>query len=138
MHQISIVQPILAMFGLTALVWLRMYRLRIPAALSGEMKPEYMRVASGPPPSERVVAVGRHFSNLFEVPILFYALGLLLLVLERVDGIYVTLAWLFVIARAVHSAIHLTYNNPYHRFTAYVVSCLILAVMAVRFGLAVI
>jgi len=138
MEQLSIVHPILAMFGLTALVWLRMYRLRVPAALRGEMKPEYMRVASGPPPSEKVVAVGRHFSNLFEVPILFYVLGLLLLMLERVDGIYITLAWLYVISRALHSAIHLTYNNPIHRFAAYVVSCLVFAVMAVRFGLGVI
>ena len=61
MEPLSIVHPILAMFGLTALVWLRMYRLRIRAALSGEMQPEYQRVASGPPPSEQVVAVGRHF-----------------------------------------------------------------------------
>jgi len=138
MDRLSIVHPILAMFGLTALVWLRMYWLRVPAALRGEMKPAYMRVGSGPPPPERVVAAGRHFSNLFEVPILFYVLCLLLLVLERVDGIYVALAWSFAIARALHSAIHLTYNNPIHRFAAYVAGCLVFAAMAVRFGLGVI
>ncbi|MFL2854936.1 MAG: MAPEG family protein [Pseudohongiellaceae bacterium] len=41
----------------------------------------------------------------------------------------VTLAWIFVAARVVHSVTHLTYNNVLHRVVAFGVSNLTVLVM---------
>jgi hypothetical protein len=39
------------------------------------------------------------------------------------------LAWIFVALRAVHSAIHLTYNSVVHRFTVYAISTAVVFAM---------
>ena len=136
MQQISIVYPMLALFALTGLVWLWLYRQRIGAHGKGELTQSYMRTAEGPAPPERVIAAGRHFANLLEVPVIFYVTCVLLLVTGTLDRGQLIAAWLYVGLRAVHSLVHLSYNNPYHRLAAYVASCLVLAVMVLRFALA--
>ena len=136
MQQSSIVYPVLALFALTGLAWLWLYRQRIDAHGKGELSQSYMRTGEGPAPPERTIAAGRHFANLFEVPVMFYVTCILLLVTATVDRGQIVAAWLYVGLRAVHSLIHLSYNNPYHRFGAYIASCLILAVMVGRFALA--
>jgi hypothetical protein len=47
----------------------------------------------------------------------------------RVDPTALAVAWIYVGLRAVHSVIHLTYNNVLHRLTAYALSNLALAVL---------
>ena len=58
-------------------------------------------------------------ANLFEVPSLFYTAGVLYIALEMSDSVPVTLAWLFVIARLIHTGIHLSYNNVMHRLVVF-------------------
>ncbi len=132
-----ILQPVLALFLLTGTVWLRMYWLRIAAHRKGELSPDYMRWGTGRPPPAPAIAAARQFANLFEVPLLFYVTCLAILLLERVEGVDLGLAWSYVGLRAVQAAVHLTYNNPYHRFAAYAASCGVLAVMVARLALAV-
>jgi len=48
----------------------------------------------------------------------------------------VWLAWFFVAARVVHSAIHLSYNNVYHRLSAYAASNVLLVALWIRFAFA--
>ena len=64
-----------------------------------------------------------NLKNLFEMPVLFYALVLYLFVAGQVDRAYLVAAWLFVLFRALHSAIHCTINVVVVRFTIYVLSC---------------
>ena len=78
--------------------------------------------------------ITRHFINLFEMPVLFYAAVLLTLVMMIQDPLLVGLSWAFVALRAVHSFIHCTYNNVSHRFVAYALSCLALVFMWIRLG----
>jgi hypothetical protein len=47
-----------------------------------------------------------NFKNLFEIPVIFYALALVLFVTGQVDAAYVTAAWVFAAFRALHSAVH--------------------------------
>ncbi len=136
MQQSLVIYPVLALFALTGLVWLWLYRQRIGAHSKSELSQSYMRTGEGPAPPERVIAAGRHFANLFEVPVIFYVTCILSLVTGSADRGQLIAAWLYVGLRAVHGLIHLSYNNPYHRFAAYVASCLVLAVMVVRFALA--
>jgi hypothetical protein len=44
-----------------------------------------------------------------------------------VDGYALTIAWVYVGLRAVHSFIHLTYNNVRHRLIPFAVSNFVLA-----------
>ena len=70
-----------------------------------------------------------NFKNLCELPILFYAVVALSIIAGAVTPLTVQLAWLFVAGRAVHSAIHCTYNAVPHRFAVYFGSALVLWAM---------
>jgi len=51
----------------------------------------------------------------------------------RVDQTALVVAWSYVALRAVHSAIHLTYNNVIHRLTAFALSNVVLMAFWVLF-----
>ena len=82
----------------------------------------------------RTTQVAYAFSNQFEVPVLFYVLVAFLMIMRHADVIFVALAWLFVAARIVQAAIHVTNNVVLRRGQAYAVSVLILLVMWVIFA----
>jgi len=64
--------------------------------------------------------------NLFEMPVLFYVACIVFYVTGKVDGIALTLAWLYVALRIAHSVVHLTYNNVLHRLAAFGASTFVL------------
>ena len=67
---------------------------------------------------------------------LFYALALYLFVTSQVDAVYVYAGWIFVAFRALHSAVHCTFNRIMLRFYLYLISALALWFMAIRAALA--
>lgn len=62
-----------------------------------------------------------HFKNQFELPVLFYAGTAFALVTRNVDMAMFLLAWLFVVSRLVHTAVHLGSNVIVWRGSAYLV-----------------
>jgi len=82
----------------------------------------------------RTTQVAYAFSNQFEVPVLFYVLVAFLMIMRNADVVFVALAWLFVAARIVHAAIHVTSNVVMRRGQVYAVSVLVLFVMWVIFA----
>jgi hypothetical protein len=76
-----------------------------------------------------------NLKNLFEIPVLFYALALYLFVTNQVDAAYVSAAWIFVAFRALHSALHCTFNLVMLRFCLYLFSTLAVWFIAVRAAL---
>ncbi|MCB9703811.1 MAG: MAPEG family protein [Myxococcales bacterium] len=133
MH-LEILQPLFALVGLVFLVWLRLFVVRIPLIVHRRTDPRYFRVREGAPPPASERAPTHHLANLFEMPVLFFALVPLLLITGAVDPLQVDLAWGYVAARALHALIHLTYNRPEHRFIPYFIGCVILLVMWLRFA----
>ena len=133
MSQDQIFGPFLTMMALTVVVWAYMYARRIPFIRSLDRKlddisaEEYTQMS---PPAVRNPS--DNLRNLFEVPVLFYALVLYLYATGRVDDAYVAAAWGFVAFRVLHSAVHCTVNIVLLRFALYVVSCLFLFYMLVR------
>ncbi|MHB8448057.1 MAG: MAPEG family protein [Rudaea sp.] len=126
--------PAVAMAALTFVVWLRMYFMRV-----GEMKRERIHpqsVALSAQMAERLkdTRAADNFRNLFELPALFYLALVVAVQSGQVTAITLSLAWLFVALRIMHSAIHCSYNKVYHRFYAYfaggVVLWLLWAVLA--------
>ena len=76
-----------------------------------------------------------NLKNLFEIPVLFYALALYLFVTNQVDALYLDAAWAFVVLRVAHSAIHCTINIVIVRFYIYAASTLALWFMLLRAAL---
>lgn len=73
-----------------------------------------------------------NFKNLFELPVLFYGLCLYLYVTATAESIDVFAAWLFLLFRVVHSAIHCTVNIVMARFLTYCAAALALWFMLGR------
>ncbi len=65
------------------------------------------------------VQAADNFRNLFEVPVLFYALVATALATAHTPGWLVAGAWVFVGLRVAHSVIHCTYNTVMHRFAVF-------------------
>ena len=76
-----------------------------------------------------------NLKNLFELPVLFYALALYLFATAQVDAVYVFAGWMFVGFRTLHSAIHCTFNIVMLRFWLYVISSAALWFMVIRAAL---
>jgi len=137
MPQTAIFGPFFATMFLTLLVWVYMYVRRIAFLTSHEISPKDMAVpgalAQISPPE--VSNPSDNLKNLFEIPVLFYALALYLFVTNQVDAAYVGAAWVFVAFRALHSAVHCTINVVMLRFYLYLVSTLAVWFMAARAAL---
>ena len=132
----AILWPAVAMAGLTFLVWVRLYQLRL-----GEMTRKRIHAQSlaNAADSARLLSDTRasdNFRNLFELPVLFYAGVLLAAQLGLSDAVSLALAWAFVALRTVHSVVHCTYNHVMTRFVAYALATLVLIAFWVRLALA--
>jgi hypothetical protein len=140
--QNAIFSPFFAMVFLTLLVWVYMYIRRIGFITSSKLMPKDLTpsaLAQLSPPS--VSNPSDNLKNLFEIPIIFYALVLYLFVTKQVDAVYVSAAWVFVVFRALHSAVHCTFNRIMLRFYLYLFSAIAVWFIAIRaalmyFGLA--
>ena len=125
------------MMLMTMLVWIYMYAKRIPFIRSRGLEPQQMtpgELARLSPPS--VSNPSDNLKNLFEVPVLFYALALYLFAAHAVDPLYVAAAWIFVAFRVLHSTVHCTINIIMLRFVLYVISCACIFFMLVRSAIA--
>lgn len=137
MTQNTIFSPFLAMMFLTLLVWVYLYIRRISFITSQKIFSQDLSVpgtlAQISPPS--VSNPSDNFKNLFEIPVLFYALVMYLFITQQVDNVYVNAAWIFVAFRALHSAVHCTFNLIMLRFYLYLIATLALWFMLFRVAL---
>lgn len=77
--------------------------------------------------------LGRAFHNQLEMPLLFYVLAILILVTEVQAQILLNMAWIYVGMRYLHALIHIFYNKVIVRFSAFLLSSLVLLAMWVLF-----
>ena len=70
-----------------------------------------------------------NFVDLLEMPVLFYVICLMLYVTGRVSMTFIWLAWAYVVLRALHSVVHLTYDKFSHRMALFAVSNLVVIAM---------
>ena len=126
MQQTAIFGPVLATVFLTFVVWVYMYIVRIRFITNNALTPEQLAVPGALAdlsPAE-VSNPSDNLKNLFEIPVIFYALALVLFVTNRVDPVSVSAAWAFVGLRTLHSAVHCTFNAVMMRFYIYLASTL--------------
>ena len=81
--------------------------------------------------TDDVIKVSNCITNQFEVPMLFYALTMVVFLTNSVSPVVVSLLSLFVLSRYVHAYVHITSNYVPYRFRAFLLGVLILLLMTV-------
>lgn len=138
MDQAAIFQPFVATVILTMVVWAYMYGRRLTFIFSNRLDAKQMtprELARVSPP--QVSNPSDNLKNLFELPTVFYAVVLYLYATNQVDTAHVNAAWVFFLFRAMHSAVHCTFNFIPLRFVLYVISAGALWFMVVRVAIAI-
>ena len=118
-----------AMVLLTALVLATLFRARVGAVRQGVVSAAFFRIYQGELEPESSAKLTRHFSNLFEVPVLFYVVCLAAMITQITGAAMQALAWTYVAARVTHAYVHLGANRIRHRLRAYFFSCFVLLAM---------
>lgn len=135
MHLSSIVWPTIALVALIFIVWLTLFwqrgahmRRHPPGAddfASGEAAMRYFAP---------VEMAANNLRNLFEMPVMYFALVPLLLISHQDNRVQVILAWSYVVLRAIHSFIHIGPKKVPMRFLVYALSCAVLMAMWIGFA----
>lgn len=132
----AILWPVFALVALIFSVWVQVPLKRLA------------HIAANPPKREDFAtgdAARRYFgpvdlpannlANLFEMPVLFFALVPLLLLTRHSGHAEVALAWVYVALRAAHSIVHTGTNVVRVRFFIYLASCAVLLAMWLGFAI---
>jgi hypothetical protein len=132
--QRALIEPIIALAALTGIVWALMVVFRNVAFIRGYVTERYFQTYTVDAPSEWVERPTRAYMNLLELPVLFYAVCLLMLATQRFDAVQVSLAWLFVATRTAHAFIYIAFNYIPLRFVSYLTGVITLGVLWTRFA----
>lgn len=118
--------PAFVLALLTFSVMIRMLTSRITAMKTNKIHPQSIstsfELAARMPDSR----AADNFRNLFETPILFYAVLLFAHASQQTSQILIVLAWVYVSLRVVHSIIQCSYNKVMHRFYVFFASVWVL------------
>jgi hypothetical protein len=125
----GILLPPAALAFLTGFVWLRMGSDRLAELRSRRIHPQQVATSKQMSEALQNTQSADHFRNLFEVPVLFYALCGFIAVTRMTTLFLLACAWGYVVLRAAHAYIHLTRNRVVRRFQTFVASTIVLYVM---------
>lgn len=81
---------------------------------------------------DKVNWVAHNYNHLMEQPTIFYATVLILALNEAGDGINLTLAWIYVALRIVHSLVQALWNLVPVRFAVFSASSIVLTALAIK------
>jgi hypothetical protein len=128
MSTAMILAPLFVQVLLTLAVMIGMMVLRTKALQSGTTR--YQDIAMRQPNwPHRATLFANAFSNQFELPVLFYVLVILAMFTKHADFLFVVLAWIFVLFRALQAFIHVTSNNVPFRGGFYGIAAIVLLIM---------
>ena len=131
----AILWPTFALVALIVVVWFwltlergRHIKSQPPTAedfASGEAALRYFQPVEMP---------ANNFRNLFEMPVLYFAIVPLLLITHQASHVQVALAWAFVLLRVLHSFIHIVVRKVQLRAPVYWLGSAALIAMWVGFA----
>ena len=133
----AVLAPLFVQVALTLALLFWMGYNRVSLVRRGEVKARdiALREPNWPP---RVLQLQNAVSNQFELPVLFYVLTILSIITRHADFVFVVLAWVFVLLRLVHAAIHVTDNDLRRRGAVFITGATVLIVMWAIFMLRII
>jgi hypothetical protein len=131
---VSVLHAVLALGGLTFIMFIWMIATRLPAMQRLGLTPQdgahTAELRARLPPEIR--RVGDNYNHLFEAPTAFYAVALAIVALGQADPLYAACAWAFFAFRVGHSLVHASVNYVPLRFTLFGLSMVALGIMVVR------
>jgi hypothetical protein len=124
----AVLLPLFVQVLLTFVLLLWQGGLRIQALRSRAVAPRdvALREPNWPP---RILQVNYAFQNQLELPLLFYVLTILAWMTKQADLLFVLMAWVFVVLRVLHAAVHVTDNNFTRRGVLFIAGAIVLAAM---------
>lgn len=141
MIEAQILQPVVALFIWTMVMWAWMYATRIPAMSRLKVDPD--TIVRDPDASldrqlpAEVQWKAHNYNHLHEQPTVFYAVCIVLALIGAGDGMNALLAWIYMGIRVMHSIVQVTANKVMVRFVLFAVSSLVLIVLIVRAALTI-
>ena len=132
MNQAAIFFPVFALAAWTFAILLLIPYKRIKAVARKQLVADDFKLGESKNVPPSVSLPNQNYTNLLELPVLFYVICLVLYVTNSVDMEAIYLAWLFVGLRIVHSVVHLTSNNLLQRLMVFAVGFFVLVGMWVR------
>lgn len=124
----SILWPLLAQIGWTMLLYAWLTVARKQAVDSGAV--DHSAFVLGRDEPLVPARIARNLSNQFELPVIFYALVILLLVFNRVAVLDIIAAWVFVAGRVAHSLVQTLTDNVPLRGQVFMINFLAVVVLA--------
>ncbi len=135
--QIQHILPVFALVLLTfGLAPVMLYR-RIKAVKAGKIPVGYFKDYQQHEPflmPTDVQIAARNYVNLFEVPVLFYALIPLLILTNTADNVSLYFSWAFVASRYIHTYVHVSSNKLMLRMRIFIIGFFILFLLWARLG----
>ena len=129
----SILWPMLAHIGWVSMlyVWLTVARQR--AVRSGQIESSCFVLGRDEP--LEVARITRNLANQFELPLIFYALVVLLVALGQVTLFDVVAAWVFVAGRVTHTLVQTLTDNVPLRGQVFTINFLAVVALAAHVAL---
>ncbi len=118
--------PAVAMVVLSSILLVRMFFERLRQVRAENIRWREIPSASQMAARFQDTRAADNFRNLFEAPVLFYLALVVAFLIAQVNALTLSLAWLFVASRYLHSAIHCTNNRLKYRFPVYLLGWLVL------------
>jgi hypothetical protein len=130
----EILYPMFAVIALSGLLFLFLAATRIPLIIKNFGRLQHSKHSEDLRPRlpDFPRNVTDNYNHLFEQPTIFYALVTYIYLMQHVDAVHVYLAWTYVVARVIHSAIQITSNNVSYRVLAFIASGICLITMIVK------
>jgi hypothetical protein len=132
-NQVAIFYPVFVQALLTLVVYALLASARRRALVTAGRQRGGSDLAMGrfawPEDAEKRAANQR---NQFELPVLFYAVVAFALITKGADTLMIVLAWLFVVSRIVHAAIHIGPNKVRWRGPVFGLGYLIVGLMWIK------
>jgi hypothetical protein len=131
-------QPVIALVLWSFVMWAWLYATRIPAILKYKvvMTPHQPAAEFHAQLPAEVRWKADNYNNLMEQPTLFYAVAITLAVIGEANTANLTLAWLYVALRVVHSFVQATMNVIIVRFSVFMIASVVLLALTIRAALA--
>jgi hypothetical protein len=133
MRRELILEPIGALALLTLVVLMLMLVRRVRTVGAGHISVEDFRYGESARVPGRVGLANLNYRNLFEMPVLFYVVCLVHYAAGTIETATLALSWAYVALRAAHTAVHVTYNDVFHRMILFGASTLVLVALWVSF-----
>ena len=137
MNQTAIFFPVFALAAWTFAILLLIPYKRIKAVALKQLVADDFKLGESKNVPPSVSLPNQNYTNLLELPILFYVICLVLFVTRSVDAMAIYLAWIYVGFRLIHSVVHLTSNNVFQRLIIFAIGFFVLVAMWVRAFMAI-